>query len=77
MSESIMDDPNIALKESLIEEYLNEQGYSVEKLHHLPERVVKQLMKEANRYATLKIEEIESKAHFVNELLGGTRSHNE
>lgn len=57
-----------SLEKALIEEYLDDQGYSLEKLKHLPERVVKQLMKEAMRYATLKMEEVASGAHLVDEI---------
>lgn len=62
------DEPKVALENALIEEYLADQGYSLEKLKELPERVAKQLMKEASRYASLKLEEIEARAHFVEEI---------
>jgi hypothetical protein len=65
-----------SLEKALIEEYLDDQGYSMEKLDHLPERVVKQLMKEATRYATLRMQEIESKAHLVEEMHEDTLHHN-
>lgn len=76
MSLKTMDDSNVEMEQALIEEYLNKQGYSLEKLKHLPQRVIKQLMKEATRYAVLKIGDVEAKAQFVNEIHGGTRSHN-
>jgi hypothetical protein len=63
-----LQEPKVALENALIEEYLLEQGYSLEKLKKLPERVVKQLMKEASRYASLKLEEIEARARFVKEI---------
>jgi hypothetical protein len=62
------DEPKVALENALIEEYLVDQGYSLEKLKELPERVAKQLMKEASRYASLKLEEIEARAHLVEEI---------
>lgn len=65
-----------ALEKALIEEYLDDQGYSMEKLKHLPERVVKQLMKEATRYASLKMEEIEARAHLVKEMHEDALHHN-
>jgi hypothetical protein len=64
-----------SLEKALIEEYLHEQGYSLEKLHHLPEGVAKQLMKEATRYAALKMEEIEARAHLVDEIHEGGSYH--
>jgi len=76
MSVNVMDDPRIAMEKALIEEYLNEQGYSLAKLKKLPDRVVKQLMKEATRYAALRMEEIEAKAHLVDEIVGGSGHHN-
>jgi hypothetical protein len=63
-----LDEPKAAMEKALIEEYLMGQGYSLEKLHGLPERVVKQLMKEASKYASLKLEEIEARAHLVEEI---------
>ncbi len=63
-----MDEPKVAMEKALIEEYLVSQGYSLEKLHELPERVAKQLMKEASKYASLKLEEIQARAHFVEEI---------
>ena len=63
-----LDEPRAAMEKALIEEYLAEQGYSLEKLNELPERVAKQLMKEASKYASLKLEEIEARAHLVEEI---------
>lgn len=70
-----LDEPKAALEKALIEEYLIEQGYSLEKLKELPERVVKQLMKEATKYASLKLEEIEARAHLVEEIQDKGASH--
>ncbi len=55
MSTKLLDEPT---EQMLIEEYLNDQGYTPEKLKALPERVVKQLMREATRYAVSKLEEL-------------------
>jgi hypothetical protein len=76
MSVKILDDPYNEIEKTLIEEYLNEQGYSLEQLKKLPERVVKQLMKEATRYVVLRKSEIEAKAHLVDEIIGGSTRHN-
>jgi hypothetical protein len=64
-----------SLEKAFVEEYLDEQGYSLEKLRHLPERVVKQLMKEATRYASLKMEEIRARAQLVHEIHEGGSHH--
>ncbi len=63
-----VEDPNALLEKALIEEYLKEKGYSHEDLKKLPPEVVEKLMKEASQYASLKLEEVEARAHFVKEL---------
>lgn len=63
-----IEDPNAVVEKALIQEYLKEQGYSLEELKNLPTAVAKKLMKEASRYASLKMEEVEARAHFVQEL---------
>ena len=63
-----VEDPNAMLEKALIEEYLKEKGYSHEDLKKLPPEIVEQLMKEASQYASLKLEEVEARAHFVKEL---------
>lgn len=69
---SVIEDPNALLERALIEEYLSEQGYSLEKLKELPKKVAEQLMKEATRFASLKLEEIEDRAHFIDEIHDST-----
>jgi len=69
-----MDEPKNAMEKALIEEYLVGQGYSREKLKDLPEELVKKLMQEATRYASLKLEEIQARAHFVEEIHDGGSS---
>lgn len=63
-----MEDPNALLEKTLIEEYLKEKGYSHEDLKKLPAELVEKLMKEASQYASLKMEEVEARAHLVKEL---------
>ena len=65
---SVIEDPNALLERALIEEYLNEQGYSLEKLKDLPKNVAQKLMIEATRFASLKLEEIEDRARFIGEI---------
>lgn len=64
----IMEDPNTLLENVLIKEYLKEKGYSHEDLKKLPASLVEKLMKEASQYASLKMEEIQARAHFINDL---------
>ena len=62
------EDPNAVLEKALIEEYLNKHGYTHENLKKLPPKLVKKIMQEASQYASLKMEEVEARAHFVKEL---------
>ena len=55
--------PQSALERNLIEEYLKGKGQRLETLAQLPEEEAKVLMREACRYASLKLAEIESRAH--------------
>ena len=68
MDNQQMEDPNAVLENALMEEYLHEHGYSLEKLKELPKEMVEQLMKDATRYASLKMEEVKARAHFLQEL---------
>ena len=61
-------DRSALLENSLIEEYLKEKGYSHEDLKKLPAELVEKLMKEASQFASLKMEEVQARAHFVKEL---------
>ena len=63
-----IEDRNAVLEKALIEEYLKEHGYSHESLKKLPPKLVKKIMQEASQYASLKMEEVEARAHFVKEL---------
>ncbi len=63
-----IEDRSALLENSLIEEYLKEKGYSHEDLKKLPAELVEKLMKEASQYASLKMEEVQARAHFVKEL---------
>ena len=64
----LMEDPNALLENALIKEYLKEKGYSHEDLKNLPADLVEKLMKEATQYASLKMEEVQARAHFINDL---------
>ena len=64
----LMEDPNALLENALIKEYLKEKGYSHEDLKKLPADLVEKLMKEASQYASLKLEEVQARVHFINDL---------
>ncbi len=63
-----VEDRNALLETALIEEYLNEKGYSHEDLKKLPAELVEKLMKEATQYASLKMESVKARANFIKEL---------
>jgi len=63
-----VEDRNALLEKALIEEYLREKGYSMEDFKKLPADVAQKLMKEASQYASLKMEEVQARAHFIKEL---------
>ena len=56
------------LERLYIEEYLKSKGYRWEDLHDLPPEEVKIIMTEACNYTSLKLAELESKAHFRQEI---------
>lgn len=63
-----VEDPNAMLEKALIEEFLKQKGYTHDDLKKLPAELVEKLMKEASQYASLKMEEVQARAHFVKEL---------
>lgn len=63
-----VEDPKAALEKALVEEFLKQKGYTHEDLKKLSAEFVEKLMKEALQYASLKMEEVEARAHFVKEL---------
>ncbi|MEP7135640.1 MAG: hypothetical protein ABI904_11975 [Chloroflexota bacterium] len=67
-------DPNALFEKKLIEEYLHQKGYTREGLKQLPPELAEQLMKEATRYASLKMEGISAGARFVEEIHDGGSS---
>ncbi len=54
--------PQSALERKFIEEYLSDKGYAIGDLQALPEDQASSLMREACKYASLKLAEIESRA---------------
>ncbi len=65
-----VEDRNAMLEKALIEAYLQGKGYTLEDLKSLPEDAAEKLMKEASQYASLKLEEVSARAHFIKELRG-------
>lgn len=63
-----MEDRSALLEKALMDEYLHQKGYSLEALKLLPADLVEKLMTEASQYASLKMEEVKARAHFIEEL---------
>lgn len=59
------------LERAFLEEYLRGLGHSLEELHSLPAVEVKVLMRAASLYASMRMEEVESRSRLMEELHGG------
>lgn len=62
--------PLAELERSLMNEFLKRRGYDLESVHTLPEAEAHALLKEASIYASGKLEEVESRAHYLDGLHG-------
>jgi hypothetical protein len=60
--------PQSALERKYIEEYLQSQGASLKNLGKLPKKEQQHLMREASKYASLKLAEVESRAKFRDDI---------
>jgi len=63
-------DPQGPLECALIDEFLAERGYTLRSVGRLPLPERRELLRRAASYATLRLAEIESRAHFVADLEG-------
>jgi hypothetical protein len=70
----VPDDPNAQLETALIDEFLHTRGLDRRSLRDLPDAQAMQLRKEASLYATGRLTELETRAHFVHEIHGITRT---
>jgi hypothetical protein len=73
LEECLDNGPQSALERSLILEYLRSKGYEYEDVKKLPKESAKALMREACMYASLKLAEVESRAHFRQEIRAPTK----
>lgn len=65
-----MTDPEALLERSLIDEFLEAHGASLASLHSLPASQAEALLKEASRYASTRLMEVESRAKFIESIKG-------
>jgi hypothetical protein len=70
---SVLEDPLGHLERALIDEFVRRQGHDPVLVHELPESQRHALLKDASTYASAKLAEVESRAHFVHEIHGGDR----
>jgi len=66
----VLEDPMKLLEAALIEEYLQARGHDHQSVHTLPDDQAKRLLSDASVYASAKLSEVESRAHYVHELHG-------
>jgi hypothetical protein len=64
------ENPQSNLERKFIADYLLRKGYRLSDLRKLPEQEVKSLMREACRFASLKLSEIESRYKFRHKIEG-------
>lgn len=70
MNETPMKDPEALMERALIDEFLQAYGTSLSTLSALPPDKADALLKEASRYASTKLMEVESRARFVQSIKG-------
>ena len=63
-----IEDPEARLENALIDEFLRSRNLDSRALHALPGDDWKRVMTEATAYASAKLAEVESRAHFVHEI---------
>jgi hypothetical protein len=59
------------LERAYLEQYLHGLGYSLEMLHELPEAQADELMRAASLYASMRMAEVETRSHLVEDMHGG------
>jgi len=67
----LAEDPNAQLERALIEEFLALRGHTASSLEQLPAAEADALLKEACLYASGRLTEVESRAHYVHDVQRG------
>lgn len=70
IEDCLKEGPQSAMEKLLLEEYLYKNGYSLADLDTLPEAEAKRVMTEACQYASLRLAQVESTAHFREKIRG-------
>jgi hypothetical protein len=74
-ADSPIEDPQADLETALIDEFLRTRGVSRQRLREFPEEKATSLMREASGYASARLTELESRAHYVQEIHGTAGKH--
>jgi hypothetical protein len=74
-AEKPLEDPQAELETALIDEFLRLRGVSRHTLQEIPEEKATALMREASTYASARLTELESRAHYVHEIHGTAGKH--
>jgi len=69
-TKNVVEGPQSVMERMLLEEFLRGKGYQLKELHCLPPEQAKMLMTEASKYASLKMAQVESSAHFRDKIRG-------
>jgi hypothetical protein len=69
-AKNVIEGPQSVIEKMFLEEYLQNQGYTLKELHNLPPEKAKALMTKASQYASLKLAQVESSAHFREKIRG-------
>jgi hypothetical protein len=64
-------DPGGIMERQLIEDYLKARGHTLRSVRALPEREGRPLLAAAAEYASLRLTEIEARAHYLDAIRGG------
>jgi hypothetical protein len=61
-------DQTADLEKSFIEEYLAQRGETIHSVQSLPEEQRHAIMREASLHASMRLSEVQSRAHYVDDL---------
>lgn len=67
----VIGDPLAQLERAFIDEFLRKRGYEPASVRDLPDEQRAALMKEASKYAAVRLTEVEARAHFVADIHAG------
>ena len=64
----VQSDPDATLERAFIAEYLERHGHTRVTIHDLPVAEATVLMREASIYASARLSEVESRAHYIHDI---------